>query len=384
VESYEHDTTPDGICQRCGKVRREVWESHRYGLQALKPALEPIIVFQKPYAGKPAACIAETGAGALWIDGGRIGRASDDTSGWSVSGSAASENRAMSGANYAREPKPDAAGRWPANFVLCHTPDCRRVGERRVRAEQHSGKPGNGKNEFFGPSLVFTGQTRCYADADGLETVAAWDCVPECPVRRLGEQSGTLQSGNLSPRHNVQATSGWSGGSQADRVKHEFESSTGTASRFFFNADWSLDVAEQLAAADSVRYQAKASRRERDAGLEGMPLQQKRILNGGITSADHPETAMGGGDRTARNPHPTVKPIALARWLATLLLPPAAYAPRRVLVPFAGSGSEMIGAALAGWEYVLGIDAEAEYCAIARARLAHWCTQPALPEACDA
>lgn len=49
------------------------WQGHRYGLQAMKPALEPIIVFQKPYAGKPVECITATGAGALWIDGGRIG-----------------------------------------------------------------------------------------------------------------------------------------------------------------------------------------------------------------------------------------------------------------------------------------------------------------------
>src|SRR3990167_666391 len=31
----------------------QAWEGHRYGLQALKPALEPILVFQKPYEGKP-------------------------------------------------------------------------------------------------------------------------------------------------------------------------------------------------------------------------------------------------------------------------------------------------------------------------------------------
>ena len=36
---------------------------HRYGLQALKPALEPIIVFQKPYAGRPVDSITATGAG---------------------------------------------------------------------------------------------------------------------------------------------------------------------------------------------------------------------------------------------------------------------------------------------------------------------------------
>lgn len=73
-----------------------------------------------------------------------------------------------------------------------------------------------------------------------------------------------------------------------------------------------------------------------------------------------------------RNPHPCIKPISLCKWLATLLLPPAAYAPRRILVPFSGSGSEMIGCGLAGWEEVTGIEQDAEYCDIAEARLAYW------------
>ena len=48
------------------------WAGHRYGLQALKPAVEPIIVFQKPYEGRPLSNITQTGAGALNIDAGRI------------------------------------------------------------------------------------------------------------------------------------------------------------------------------------------------------------------------------------------------------------------------------------------------------------------------
>ena len=78
------------------------------------------------------------------------------------------------------------------------------------------------------------------------------------------------------------------------------------------------------------------------------------------------------GETQRRNTHPTVKPIDLCRYLATLLLPPAAYGPRRLLVPFSGSGSEMIGAGLAGWEHVQGIELEAEHVAIAAARLAWW------------
>jgi site-specific DNA-methyltransferase (adenine-specific) len=70
-----------------------------------------------------------------------------------------------------------------------------------------------------------------------------------------------------------------------------------------------------------------------------------------------------------------VKPIDLARYLATLLLPPAEYTPRRILIPFSGSGSEMIGAWLAGWEDIQGVEQSEEYAEIARARLDWWLKQ---------
>lgn len=69
------------------------------------------------------------------------------------------------------------------------------------------------------------------------------------------------------------------------------------------------------------------------------------------------------------NNHPTVKPLDLCRYLATLLLPAhAADEPRRMLVPFAGTGSEMIGALMAGWEYIEGIELSEEYCELAERR----------------
>lgn len=84
---------------------------------ALKPALEPIAFARKPLSGKTvAANVLRWRTGAINIDGCRVPGAFE--SGWSKSGSKASENIAMSGANYAREPKPDnAAGRWPANVM---------------------------------------------------------------------------------------------------------------------------------------------------------------------------------------------------------------------------------------------------------------------------
>ena len=46
--------------------------------------------------------------------------------------------------------------------------------------------------------------------------------------------------------------------------------------------------------------------------------------------------------------------------------------PGAYLFAFGGSGSEAIGAGLAGWDEVVMVEMEEEYCAIAEARLAHW------------
>lgn len=118
--------------------------------------------------------------------------------------------------------------------------------------------------------------------------------------------------------------------------------STGYASRFFPTFGWADDVAEQLAQAEPAHYCAKASSAERSNGLQG------------------------------RNSHATIKPLSLCTWLATLLLPPAAYAPRRLLVPFSGTGSEIIGGIRAGFEDIVGIDSDASYLTIARQRIAYW------------
>jgi DNA modification methylase len=137
----------------------------------------------------------------------------------------------------------------------------------------------------------------------------------------LDEQTGILTSGARTGKRNKPKTKNAYGKFKlADEAPSE--ESSGAASRFF--------------------YVAKASTSERNAGLE------------------------------EKNPHPTVKPINLNKWLAGLLLPPDSVQNRRILVPFSGSGSEMIGAMLAGWDEVVGVEMNPEYCEIAKARLEHW------------
>lgn len=74
-------------------------------------------------------------------------------------------------------------------------------------------------------------------------------------------------------------------------------------------------------------------------------------------------------ERGDENRHPTVKPVDLTAYLAKLLLPPERDEPRRILVPFAGSGSEVIGAFRAGWEEATGIEIDPDYCELAHRRI---------------
>ena len=78
------------------------------------------------------------------------------------------------------------------------------------------------------------------------------------------------------------------------------------------------------------------------------------------------------GIQPQQNHHPSVKPLDLCRYLATMILPPKRDTPRKLLVPYAGTGSEMIGAVMAGWDEVLGIELEQEYVEIAHRRIGYW------------
>jgi site-specific DNA-methyltransferase (adenine-specific) len=128
----------------------------------------------------------------------------------------------------------------------------------------------------------------------------------------LDEQSGELSNATSFSHGNSNGVTGWGGG--REKTLYAGFADRGGASRFF--------------------YTAKVSTAERE-----------------------------GAD------HPTMKPIDLTRYLAKLILPPQRETPRRLLVPFAGVGSEMIGGILAGWDEVVGIEKDEGYAAKARERI---------------
>lgn len=223
---------------------------------ALKPAHEPILLVRKPLEGTVARNVLAHGVGGLNIDGCRVPSAEPRASGWSKSGSKASENVAMSGANYARDPKPDdPAGRWPPNIL-------------------HDGSP---------------------------EVLEAFG--------RFGE-SKSPPVGSMGGGSNKHAIYGDFAG-----VKHENGyGDSGTAARFFPALGYTDEDYRFF-------YSSKANKAER----------------------------MG-------SQHPTVKPIALLRWLARLITPPGG----RILDPFAGTGTTGAAARAEGFGFT-GVEMTDEY-----------------------
>lgn len=104
-------------------------------------------------------------------------------------------------------------------------------------------------------------------------------------------------------------------------------------------------------------YCPKASRAERDAGCETLPRRTLDLF---------PNAEGGKKPSEARNSHPTVKPLALMRWLVRLLSPPGGL----VLDPTVGSGTTGAAALLEGRRFI-GIELEPAYMEIAQARIAH-------------
>jgi 16S rRNA G966 N2-methylase RsmD len=163
----------------------------------------------------------------------------------------------------------------------------------------------------------------------------------------LDEQSGTLKTHGNTGTGTIQPFKSVAKGAEGARTYLPQPSDSGGASRFF--------------------YCAKASASERDRGCEHLPAKsggEATDREDGSIGVDNPRAGAGrGGGR--RNFHPTVKPIALMRWLVRLITPPGG----TVLDPFTGSGTTGIAALEEGFNF-LGIERDAAYAEIARARLA--------------
>jgi len=133
-----------------------------------------------------------------------------------------------------------------------------------------------------------------------------------------------------------------------------------------------LILDEQVGAGEPWKryfYCPKASRKERNAGLENMPKKDSMKWSGGSDKmAGIAGTYPDGRPRPKQyqqNNHPTVKPLALMEYLCKLTRTPEG---GRVLDPFAGSGTTGLACLKTDRDCTL-IEMEEQYCEIIKARV---------------
>jgi site-specific DNA-methyltransferase (adenine-specific) len=322
---------------------------------ALKPAWEPIVLARKPLSEPTiAANVLRWGTGALNIDACRI-RTKENLDGgaYAKTGTPRDDGWGMQRAQAGEYEQP--AGRWPANLMLECT--CERTQEGEIQGTKpHPVVSHQEKYPGYGSITRKQGEVVNYGDADGKEPVHI-HTNPECPAAMLDAQSGERTSGYMKPGQQRKASLGAGGyhGNMPDEATGQGTyGDSGGASRYF--------------------YCAKASRAEREAGLEDLPSVNSAENLGreeGSAGLNSPRAGAGRTRKEIRNPHPTVKPIALMRYLVRLVTPPEGL----VLDLFCGSGSTLAAAVLEGFEYI-GIDLDEGYCNIAAHRVQYWERMP--------
>ncbi len=270
----------------------------------LKPAYEPILVAVKPNDGTYANNALVHGVSGLNIDGGRIPLQEHG------------EDKRLGG-----------KGDWSSDKMAKNVYEGGYAGNRVGSSEQGR----------FPANII----------------------LDEEAAAMLNEQTGILKSGKPGVKKGGNDGAAYGAESRPPGTQMGGFGDKGGASRFF--------------------YCAKASKAERNAGCEG--LEAKDNL-GYDVDPEHPYKSGHRNDNNANqlymgitgkppakqhNHHPTVKPLALMKYLCTLTKTPTGGI---ILDPFMGSGTTGIAARNTGRPFI-GIEREQEYCEIAKARITH-------------
>ena len=324
---------------------------------ALKPANEPVVLARKPL--EKGLSIAENvlkwGTGGINIDGCRVNtndnlaknynsiRKSDDEMGERGYKMGFRQGKD----SYAEATESTLLGRFPANLILTHHPECELKGLKKVGTGKDGGYNYEG-NVYEVEGFVPKNSPNANSNY-GQETIEHWECHEDCPIRIMDEQSGDKSKSN------------------------NLVNDSGGSSRFF--------------------YCAKASKSERNNGLpeqisnritpmsgRGQGGLKCKICNkwknsGNPCTCDIPEFEEIKFNSTPNfNGHPTVKPVKLMQYLVRMVTPPNGI----VLDPFCGSGTTGIACKLEGFDFV-GMEQDAEYCKIAEARIMNYKEEPEEP-----
>jgi DNA modification methylase len=278
---------------------------------ALKPAHEPIVVARKPLIGTVAENVQRHGTGAINIDGSRIH--ADDAKGYAytvkrtapgATQNATGKTKFDDGTTFQGQTKD---GRWPANVIH------------------------DGSEEVLS----------CFPDAPGQMADASSSSSSRSSQNVYGPmKKGNGRDGEPSAESDNEGSVGFKMKPGARRED------AGSAARFF--------------------YCAKASKQDRDEGLDTIPEKPVVTFQTANGTSGKASSISEGRETAYRNTHPTVKPTALMRYLIKLVTPPGGM----VLDPFMGSGSTGKAAHAEGFSFA-GIERDPQWINIAWRRIYH-------------
>ena len=336
--------------ERVGKVNFQTEEGKKWDGwgSALKPANEPIVLARKPL--EKGLSIAENvlkwGTGGINIDGCRVGINRPETNADLDKWNKWKEQDGSKRNNSNNADIDTNKGRFPANIILTHHPECECKGLKKVgngdRKNHKDGEISTAHEGYTRPNKnMHTHKNSDVLASYGQETIEDWDCHPDCPIKIMDEQSGISKS-NDSKRN--RQTLGSFGMPNDETPEYNDK---GGASRFF--------------------YCAKASKSERNKGLEGFEKKRSSAYVYEIGLGEKGEGMFKDRNPIKQNFHPTVKPVKLMQYLVKMITPPNGI----VLDPYCGSGTTGIACKLDKFQFV-GIEQDAEYSKIAISRIENY------------
>lgn len=357
---------------------------------ALKPAFEPIVVARKPLAGTVAANVLQHGTGALNIDASRIDSGGERVAGSGNGGASLYGQVGTSGGNGGNVTP--AAGRWPANVMLDEgqaaaldaqtgVTKSRRSGGRNgtdaagatwglgraIDAPRGHDDTGGASRFFYVAKAPKSERPVYWRPSCNCETIKPCQSQPRDTAvsSSTGDRSwSTSMSGSESMGNESRPamTSTTSIATSSTTTPTTSSSSPSSSTSAFIPAA-SSETASGGSPAESVE---SSSRSPLTIGISAPRAGRSTVAADPAISSEWSEISVCAscGAPAKRESHATVKPLALMRYLVTLVTPPGGV----VLDPFAGSGTTLEAAYSCGFESI-GVELTPDYWPLIEARI---------------
>lgn len=288
------------------------YDGYKYSISPLKQTNETILVFQKPY--KSGSCLHDT----LAYENGD-------------------------------------------NTCCCGALD---IDGNRVEISEVDNSSWSG-SETWNEDSTFTKKGKCTSRIKPDGRYPAQTFINSETAEALDKQSGVLKQSTRTYNDNGEDTS-WFATPQNKVVKGDI----GGCSKILHKCDFEKDEH------DLYFYNPKVSKSERNAGCDtfqevnyAMGGGANGVIKKGLDKYDKSQTIGLQKIHKVRNNHPTLKPIKLNKNILSLFKTPNE---QKIIYPFAGSGSEIIGGIKAGFTSYIGCEINQEYIDIALARIEYW------------